>query len=217
MKKLTSILLALVLVFAFAACSNSSSDSTSSVNSASPASADTKSGDKSSDNNTNSSSNSKTLVVYFSATGSTKAVAETVADTVGADLFEITPVDPYTSDDLDWNDSNSRVSVEHSDESKRDVPLTKTVPDNWNDYDTVFLGYPIWWGSAAWPVNNFVKGNDFSGKTVIPFCTSASSGIGQSDKDLAKMAGTGNWKDGERFSSDTSSSKVETWVKGLKK
>ncbi len=217
MKKLTSILLALVLVFAFAACSNSSSDSTSSVNSASSASADTKSGDKSSDNNTNSSSNSKTLVVYFSATGSTKAVAETVADTVGADLFEITPVDPYTSDDLDWNDSNSRVSVEHSDESKRDVPLTKTVPDNWNDYDTVFLGYPIWWGSAAWPVNNFVKGNDFSGKTVIPFCTSASSGIGQSDKDLAKMAGTGNWKDGERFSSDTSSSKVETWVKGLKK
>lgn len=118
---------------------------------------------------------------------------------------------------LPWNDSNSRVSVEHSDESKRDVPLTKTVPDNWNDYDTVFLGYPIWWGSAAWPVNNFVKGNDFSGKTVIPFCTSASSGIGQSDKDLAKMAGTGNWKDGERFSSDTSSSKVETWVKGLKK
>lgn len=217
MKKLTSILLALVLVFAFAACSNSSSDSTSSVNSASSASADTKSGDKSSDNNTNSSSNSKTLVVYFSATGSTKAVAETVADTVGADLFEITPVDPYTSDDLDWNDSNSRVSVEHSDESKRDVPLTKTVPDNWNDYDTVFLGYPIWWGSAAWPVNNFVKGNDFSGKTVIPFCTSASSGIGQSDKDLAKMAGTGNWKDGERFSSDTSSSKAETWVKGLKK
>ena len=217
MKKLTSILLALVLVFAFAACSNSSSDSTSSVNSASSASADTKSGDKSSDNNTNSSSNSKTLVVYFSATGSTKVVAETVADTVGADLFEITPVDPYTSDDLDWNDSNSRVSVEHSDESKRDVPLTKTVPDNWNDYDTVFLGYPIWWGSAAWPVNNFVKGNDFSGKTVIPFCTSASSGIGQSDKDLAKMAGTGNWKDGERFSSDTSSSKVETWVKGLKK
>lgn len=216
MKKLTSILLALVLVFAFAACSNSSSDSTSSVNSASSASADTKSGDKSSDNNTNSSLNSKTLVVYFSATGSTKAVAETVADTVGADLFEITPVDPYTSDDLDWNDSNSRVSVEHSDESKRDVPLTKTVPDNWNDYDTVFLGYPIWWGSAAWPVNNFVKGNDFSGKTVIPFCTSASSGIGQSDKDLAKMAGTGNWKDGERFSSDTSSSKVETWVKGLK-
>ena len=217
MKKLTSILLALVLVFAFAACSNSSSDSTSSVNSASSASADTKYGDKSSDNNTNSSSNSKTLVVYFSATGSTKVVAETVADTVGADLFEITPVDPYTSDDLDWNDSNSRVSVEHSDESKRDVPLTKTVPDNWNDYDTVFLGYPIWWGSAAWPVNNFVKGNDFSGKTVIPFCTSASSGIGQSDKDLAKMAGTGNWKDGERFSSDTSSSKVETWVKGLKK
>ena len=133
----------------------------------------------------------------------------------GADLFEITPVDHYTSDDLNWTDDNSRVSVEHNDESKRDVPLTKTTPDNWTDYDTVFIGYPIWWGIAAWPVNNFVKGNDFSGKTVIPFCTSTSSGIGQSGDLLADMAGTGNWQDGERFSSGASSSKVESWVNGL--
>lgn len=212
MKKLTSILLALVLVFSFAACSNNSSNGESSTNSA-PAS--TQSANESSDNDTNSSSNSKTLVVYYSATGSTKAVAETIANTAGADLFEITPVDPYTSDDLNWTDDNSRVSVEHNDESKRDVPLTKTTPDNWADYDTVFIGYPIWWGIAAWPVNNFVKGNDFSGKTVIPFCTSTSSGLGRSGDLLADMAGTGNWQDGERFSSGASSSKVESWVNGL--
>lgn len=212
MKKLTSIILALVLVFSFAACSNNSSNGESSTNSA-PAS--TQSANESSNNDTNSSSNSKTLVVYYSATGSTKAVAETIANTAGADLFEITPVDPYTSDDLNWTDDNSRVSVEHNDESKRDVPLTKTTPDNWADYDTVFIGYPIWWGIAAWPVNNFVKGNDFSGKTVIPFCTSTSSGLGQSGDLLADMAGTGNWQDGERFSSGASSSKVEFWVNGL--
>lgn len=215
MKKLTSILLALVLVFSFAACSNNSDNSASTANSTTSVPTGTQSTDESSDNNADRSSNSKILVVYYSATGSTKAVAETIADTTGADLFEFTPVDPYTSDDLNWTDDNSRVSIEHNDESKRDVPLTKTTPDNWADYDTVFIGYPIWWGIAAWPVNNFVKGNDFSGKTVIPFCTSTSSGLGQSGDLLADMAGTGNWQDGERFSSGASSSKVESWVNGL--
>ena len=215
MKKLTSILLALVLVFSFAACSNNSDNSASTANSTTSTPAGKQSTDESSDNNTDSSSNSKILVVYYSATGSTKAVADTIADTTGADLFEITPVVPYTSDDLNWTNDNSRVSVEHNDESKRDVPLTKTTPDNWADYDTVFIGYPIWWGIAAWPVNNFVEGNDFTGKTVIPFCTSSSSGLGQSGDLLADMAGTGNWQDGERFSSGASSSKVESWVNGL--
>lgn len=216
MKKLTSILLSLMFVFSFAACSNNSSDNsntTSSTSQTTNAPADTS---KSTDENIqNSNTHSKILVVYYSATGSTKAVAETIVDTSGADLFEITPVDPYTSDDLNWTNDNSRVSVEHNDESKRDVELTQVTPDNWDDYDTVFVGYPIWWGIAAWPVNNFVKGNDFSGKTVIPFCTSASSGLGQSGDLLADMAGTGNWQDGERFSSGASSSKVESWVNGL--
>ena len=215
MKKITSILLALVLVFSFAACSNNSDNSASTANSTTSTPAGKQSTDESSDNNTDSTSNSKILVVYYSATGSTKAVADTIADTTGADLFEITPVVPYTSDDLNWTNDNSRVSVEHNDESKRDVPLTKTTPDNWADYDTVFIGYPIWWGIAAWPVNNFVEGNDFTGKTVIPFCTSSSSGLGQSGDLLADMAGTGNWQDGERFSSGASSSKVESWVNGL--
>lgn len=215
MKKITSILLALVLVFSFAACSNNSDNSASTANSTTSTPAGKQSTDESSDNNTDSSSNSKILVVYYSATGSTKAVADTIADTTRADLFEITPVVPYTSDDLNWTNDNSRVSVEHNDESKRDVPLTKTTPDNWADYDTVFIGYPIWWGIAAWPVNNFVEGNDFTGKTVIPFCTSSSSGLGQSGDLLADMAGTGNWQDGERFSLGASSSKVESWVNGL--
>lgn len=212
MKKLTSILLALVLVFSFVACSNNSSDNSNTT----PSTSQTADTSKSTDENTqNSNTSSKILVVYYSATGSTKAVAETIANTAGADLFEITPVDPYTSDDLNWTNDNSRVSVEHNDESKRDVELTQVTPDNWDDYDTVFVGYPIWWGIAAWPVNNFVKGNDFRGKTVIPFCTSSSSGLGQSGDLLADMAGTGNWQDGERFSSGASSSKVESWVNGL--
>lgn len=159
--------------------------------------------------------NGKILVVYYSATGSTKAVAETIADTTGGDLFEIQPKEPYTDDDLNWTDDNSRVSKEHEDESLRDVELTTTKVKNWDSYDTVFIGYPIWWAIAAWPVDNFVKDNDFSGKTVIPFCTSASSGIGESGQLLAKTAGTGEWQDGERFSSGVSDTDVTDWVKDL--
>ena len=212
MKKLTSILLALVLVFSFAACSNNSSDNSNTT----PSTSQTADSSKSTDENTqNSKTSSKILVVYYSATGSTKAVAETIAVTSGADMFEISPVDTYTCVDLICTYEISRLSVEHIYDSQRYVPLTKTTPDHWADYDTVFIGYPIWWGIAAWPVNNFVKGNDFSGKTVIPFCTSTSSGLGQSGDLLADMAGTGNWQDGERFSSGASSSKGESWVNGL--
>lgn len=159
--------------------------------------------------------NGKILVAYYSATGSTKAVAETIAETTGADLFEITPKDPYSDDDLDWTNDDSRVSKEHVDESLRDVELTSTTPENWDSYDTVLIGYPIWWGIAAWPVDHFVTDNDFSGKTVIPFCTSASSGIGDSGNLLEKMAGTGDWQEGQRFSSGASASDVNTWVESL--
>jgi len=159
--------------------------------------------------------NGKILVAYYSATGSTKAVAETIAETTGADLFEITPKDPYSNDDLDWTNDDSRVSKEHVDESLRDVELTSTTPENWDSYDTVLIGYPIWWGIAAWPVDHFVTDNDFSGKTVIPFCTSASSGIGDSGNLLEKMAGTGDWQEGQRFSSGASASDVNAWVESL--
>ena len=131
------------------------------------------------------------MVSYYSATGSTKAVAETIANATGGDLFEIEPKEPYSDGDLDWTNSRSRVSVEHDDESKRDVPLKTTTPENFDNYDTVFIGYLIWWGIAAWPVDNFVKGNDFTDKTVIPFCTSASSDIGNSGETLKEQTGTG--------------------------
>lgn len=215
MKKLLSAVMILALMFTFVACSNSTSSNTENTSKASSTTSSDKSSDTTSENNSDKTSNGKILVVYYSATGSTKAVAETIAYTANADLFEITPVDPYTSDDLNWTDDNSRVSIEHNDESKRDVELTKTTPDNWEQYDTVFVGYPIWWGIAAWPVNNFIKGNDFSGKTVIPFCTSASSGLGESGSLLAEMAGTGNWQNGERFSSGASSDDVANWVNSL--
>lgn len=172
-------------------------------------------------NNSNSNENvnvsgERTLVVYFSAQGHTEAVAEQIANNLEADIFEIVPVDEYTSDDLDWTDDDSRVSREHEDESLRDVELVSTEVPNWDDYDTIIIGYPIWWGIAAWPVNTFVEANDFSGKTVIPFCTSSSSGLGQSGELLADAAGTGNWLEGHRFSSNPSTSDVNNWTESLK-
>ena len=158
----------------------------------------------------------KILVVYFSAQSHTKAVAEKIAKNLNADTFEIVPQEAYTSDDLNWSNDNSRVSREHDDESLRDVKLTNTKLDNWEDYDTVLIGYPIWWGIAAWPVNNFVKDNNFEGKTVIPFCTSSSSGLGQSGKLLEQIAGSGNWQDGHRFSSSASDSDIQKWTDSLK-
>ena len=107
------------------------------------------------------------------------------------------------------------MNKEHDDESLRDVPLETTTVENWDSYDTVLIGYPIWWGIAAWPVDNFVKSNDFTGKTVIPFCTSASSGLGESGNLLAEMAGTGDWQEGERFSSGASDSTVTEWANNL--
>ena len=161
------------------------------------------------------SENGKTLVAYYSATGNTEAVAESIAGATGGDLFVITPAEPYTSDDLDWRDSSSRVSREHDDASLRVMELTETAVDGWEDYDTVFIGYPIWWGVAAWPVDNFVSANDFTGKTVIPFCTSSSSGLGESGELLAELAGTGDWREGQRFRSGVSEADVSEWVDSL--
>lgn len=170
--------------------------------------------EESSESTTNVGSN--VLVVYFSAQGHTKEVAEKIADNLNADIFEITPANPYTEEDLDYNNDNSRVSREYEDESLRDVELETTEVPNWSDYDTVLIGYPIWWGNSAWPINSFVKTNNFTGKTVIPFCTSASSSIGQSDEELAEEAGTGNWEEGHRFSSNPSDSDIKSWTDSLK-
>lgn len=161
-------------------------------------------------------SDGKVLVVYYSATNNTKNVAEKIAENLNGDTFEIVPKDVYTSADLNWSNENSRVSREHDDESLRNVELETTTVENWDEYDTIIIGYPIWWGIAAWPVDTFVKNNDFEGKTVIPFCTSTSSGLGQSGELLEKMANGGNWGSGHRFRENPSDSDIKSWTDSLK-
>ena len=221
MKKLTALFLSLAMVFGLTACSSTSSSSSESGTSESHSEGsevmETPSSlPESTESSTETSTETgKTLVVYFSATGNTEQAAGYIADITGGDLFELEPVDPYTDEELDWTVDGSRVNQEHEDESLRDIELVADTMDNWDSYDTVFIGYPIWWGIAAWPVDSFIEANDFTGKTVIPFCTSSSSGLGQSGELLAEMAGTGNWQEGHRFSSSVSEADVQEWLDGL--
>ena len=222
MKKVTAFLLGLALALSLAACGQPGASASQSGTSDSPEavfSAPLETADAATpqpeqadapDNETG-----KTLVVYFSASGNTERVAGLIADTLGADRFELIPAEPYTSADLDWTSADSRVSLEHDNESLRDVELEANTVENWEDYDTVLIGYPIWWHIAAWPVNSFVKSNDFTGKTVIPFCTSSSSDLGESGELLAEMAGTGDWQTGMRFVSNISEDDVTAWASGV--
>ncbi len=195
MKRTIALVVSMLLLFSLAACGSST--------------------DSPEESSSPQTKGAKTLIVYFSATGSTEKVADAIAEETGGDLFELEPVDSYSSEDLDWTNDDSRVNLEHNDESLRSVELVNTTVQDWDSYDTVFIGYPIWWGIAAWPVNVFITSNDFSGKTVIPFCTSASSGIGESASLLSEMAGTGNWQDGHRFSSSASASEIQEWLSAL--
>lgn len=206
---------AAALLLASCSGNSASSVSSSSVASSAASSVAASSAAASSETASTVTTTGKTLVVYFSATGTTEGVAQAIADTVGADLFEVVPSDPYTSDDLNWTNNDSRVSREHNDEGLRAVALESTDVDGWDDYGTVFIGYPIWWGIAAWPMSSFVAVNDFTGKTVIPFCTSTSSGIGQSGELLAELAGTGSWLDGYRFSSSTTANDIAALAESL--
>ena len=223
MKKLTALLLSVVLALSLAACGSANKPASSTTQPETSAPTEQPATEPSESSSTAPAESEpetqpetgKTLVVYYSASGNTERVAKDIAEAAGADLFEIVPTEVYTNDDLDWTNPDSRVSREHDDESLRDVPLTTTEVPDWDSYDTVFIGYPIWWGIAAWPVDTFVKSNDFTGKTVIPFATSSSSGMGQSGSLLADMAGTGEWQEGQRFSSGVSSDDVQSWVNGL--
>lgn len=159
---------------------------------------------------------SKTLVVYYSAQGHTKRIAEKVAENLGADIFEIVPEEIYSEADLDWTNDDARATREH-DEDMRDVPLASTEVPGWENYDTVILGYPIWWGVSAWVTDAFVKAVDWNGKTVYPFCTSHSSGLGDSDILLRKQANGGDWKDGFRFFQDATDETISKWTDTLDK
>jgi flavodoxin len=238
MKKTLAIIVSLAAVaFSFAGCGqsinsdstavggtssiaeNSETESSETENMQTEESIDETTSEDTSEENTNeiteeNTDTSDVLVVYYSAQEHTKGVAEIVAETLDADVFVITPAEVYTEDDLDWTNENSRVVLEHEDEN-RHTELVSTEVDGWESYETVLIGYPIWWQEAAWVVDDFVKENDFSGKTVIPFCTSTSSGIGESGNLLAQMAGSGEWLDGMRFSENYDSDEVATWAEGL--
>ncbi len=219
MKKLTSILLLAALALSLAACGSSAPANTPAPTTA-PAEATEAPADTAAETPADTAEaaapeTGKVLVVYYSASGNTARVANDIAEAAGADVFEIVPVEPYTSDDLNWTNQSSRVSVEHDNPDARTVELVSTEVPDWDSYSTVFIGYPIWWGIAAWPVNGFVSANDFTGKTVIPFATSSSSGMGESGALLAQLASTGDWQVGQRFSSGASASDVQDWVNGL--
>lgn len=220
MKKLTALLTGIIMILCLAACGGSSYSGTSGSSDDNSPASDSGSASAGADSSQtespeNSTGSGSTLVVYFSATGNTEEAAGYIAEITGGDLFELEPADPYTDEDLNYGNEDSRVSREHEDEALRDVELTADTVDNWSEYDTVFIGYPIWWGIAAWPVNDFIEANDFTGKTVIPFCTSASSGLGQSGELLAETAGTGDWLEGIRFRSGVSRGDVQEWLDGL--
>lgn len=155
------------------------------------------------------------LVAYYSNTGNTGRIAEMIASAMDAEMFVIEPVDPYTAEDTNWRDESSRVSQEMPRRSEVDVELVQVTPDDFARYKTVFVGYPIWWQSFSWVLNEFVRENDFAGKTVIPFCTSSSSPLGESDQALAAEADGGDWLPGERFTSGTSEEEVRAWLESL--
>ncbi len=199
MKKWTMLLLSALMVFTLTACGSTQKEN----------------GTTAEGSTEESKKAGKILVVYFSATGNTEEVANYIAAASKADLFELVPTQNYSDADLDWTDSDSRVSREHDNPEERVVPLTADIVENWDSYDTVLIGYPIWWGIAAWPVDSFIAANDFTGKTVIPFCTSSSSDLGESGELLEEAAGTGEWLEGIRFRSDASEETVIEWVESL--
>ena len=195
MKRFCCLIIAVIIILLLIGCSTTPNDSDSLLQST---------------DNTLIRSETKILVAYFSCTGTTEKVAEKIADKTNGTLYKIVPQTPYTSEDLNYSNPNSRTSIEQNDEDFRTEIAGKI--ENFEDFDVIFIGYPIWWGIAAWPVDSFVEANDFTGKTVIPFATSASSGLGQSGKLLAELAGTGDWQEGQRFRSSVSEEDIQAWV-----
>lgn len=204
MKKISLALISLIAILVLVACGNASTNGPSSSSSASGSAS-----------NTPSAKGDRVLVAYFSESGNTQAVAQEIAERTSGDLYQIQPAQPFTEDDLDWTDRNSRVVREYENEDQRSTEVANPTPENWDDYDTVFVGFPLWWQQAPWPMEDFFTSNDFSGKTVIPFVTSMSSLIGDSAQNAAALAGSGNWQEGRRFSQSGNSADVADWLTEL--
>ena len=221
MKRIIALLTVIVFMMTFVACSSNSSDNmtASNENETSVQTDATKENPTVSEKDTETDSetpaedstvDSNTLVVYFSATGTTKGVAEQIAAVTGADTYEILAAQPYSEADLDWNDSNSRTTIEQNDKTVR--PEIGSEQITFDGYSTIYIGYPIWWGEEPRIMDTFVESYEFTGKTVIPFCTSGGSGIGSSGDNLEANAGSGRWLEGERLSA---SSDIAGWINGL--
>ena len=209
MKKFVALLMATFMLLSFAACSQSNQTTDQS----SVGSTNEVDNNSSVTNDDNTESTSKILVAYFSATGTTKEVAETTADVTGADIYEIVPAVPYTSADLNYNDNNSRSTKEMNDPNAR--PEINGSVDNMDQYDIVFIGYPIWWGEAPRIVSTFMESYDFSGKTIVPFCTSGGSGVGSSARNLETLSSGATFADGQRLNGNASRDDVTKWIDDL--
>ena len=239
MKKKISVLAAVLLAFGLTACGNNAAqatnDTTQTIQAESAKETDTSNNpeetqqavtneaasntndeiveDTSSETTESSEEDGGTLVIYFSATGTTKGVAEKIAGITGADTYEIKAAQEYTDADLNWNDSSSRSTKEQNDSSAR--PEIGSDAVSLDGYTTIYIGYPIWWGEEPRIMDTFVESHSFDGITMIPFCTSSSSGIGRSGQNLADNAGTGTWLDGKRFGAGASEDEIRSWIEGL--
>lgn len=225
MKRAFSFLLALIFIFSLAACGSSagqgSANSDPAPDTDTAATPETPPANQPEDTapqedettaETGGSGN-KILIAYFSATNNTENIANHLNEILDADLYGIVPETPYTSDDLNYNDSSSRSSQEMNDPDAR--PAISGGVDNMGQYDVIFLGYPIWWGEAPRIINTFLESYDFSGKTIAPFCTSASSPLGSSAAMLQDLTTNAAWLEGQRFSGGDAVSDVQEWVDSL--
>lgn len=229
MKKIIPILLSFLMVLSLTACAGNSGNQSELDTQDSTPTASTnenkteqsnipanKPADSQPDNSQpdDTATESKVLVAYFSATGTTKKLAEYAADAMDADIYEIVPEEPYSTADLDYGDKSSRSTKEMDDPNSR--PAINGSVENMADYDIVFIGYPIWWGEAPRIISTFLESYDFSGKTIVPFCTSSSSGLGSSARNLHSLASDSTvWADGERFGGSTSRNDIVSWINGL--
>ena len=218
MKKEIVILLSLTMILGLTACGNSASktkqpstEDTFVESKADTESAETSTNMENTDNQ--DAQEHKILVAYFSATGTTKGVAEHIANGLNADIYEIVPEEAYTDADLDYNDNNSRTTIEMNDPDAR--PAISGSVENMEQYDIIFVGYPIWWGEAPRIVSTFMESYDFSGKTIVPFCTSGGSGIGSSASNLERLTSGATWLDGRRLNGSDSQDTVMEWVNSL--
>ena len=208
MKKIVSLLLSFGMILALAACGQSAaSEKQAEIEMETETSESVSTEEQEADVST------KTLVVYFSCTGTTELVAEYITEILGADSYQIVPEDPYTEADLAYY-TNGRADQEQNDPNVR--PAISGGVENMNEYDTIILGYPIWHGQAPRIISTFLESYDFSGKMIVPFCTSHSSGIGSSASNLHSLcAESVEWRDGKRFESGVSKESVQKWIEEI--